>query len=105
MYKLSIYLVVTYFPTQLVIKVKPTINSVEVHPQLSNNRHPVDDALVVAGSVWPTESITLTPSWSTPTDPGLSSSSKNKHTRQEDPELFRTTKNRTRVLMIWEVSM
>jgi hypothetical protein len=25
-----------------VTKVKPNINSVEVHPQLSNNRHPVD---------------------------------------------------------------
>ncbi len=29
------------------------INSVEVHPQLSNNRHPVDGALVGAGSLWP----------------------------------------------------
>jgi hypothetical protein len=26
--------------------VKPNINSVEVHPQLNNNRHPVDGALV-----------------------------------------------------------
>jgi hypothetical protein len=26
--------------------VKPNINSVEVHPQLSNNRHPVDGELV-----------------------------------------------------------
>jgi len=26
--------------------VKPNINSVEVHPQLSDNRHPVDGALV-----------------------------------------------------------
>jgi hypothetical protein len=33
--------------------VKPNINSVEVHPQLSNNRHLVDDALVGAGSMWP----------------------------------------------------
>jgi len=32
-----------------VTKVKPNINSVEVHPQLSNNRHPVDGALVGAG--------------------------------------------------------
>jgi len=39
------------FPTQLVTKVKPNINSVEVHPQLSkNNEHPVDGALVGAGS-------------------------------------------------------
>jgi hypothetical protein len=33
--------------------VKPYINLVEVHPQLSNNRHPVDGALVGAGSLWP----------------------------------------------------
>jgi len=33
--------------------VKPNINSVEVHPQLSNIGYPVDDALVGAGSVWP----------------------------------------------------
>jgi len=59
--------------------VKPKINSVEVHPQLSNDRHPVDGALVVAGSVWPTESITLTSPWCIPTDPVLSSSSKNTH--------------------------
>jgi hypothetical protein len=28
------------------------INSVEVHPQVSNNGHPVDGALVGAGSLW-----------------------------------------------------
>jgi hypothetical protein len=39
---------------ELVTKVKPTINSVKVHPQLSKNRHnPVDGALVSAGSLWP----------------------------------------------------
>jgi hypothetical protein len=46
MYKSSTYIVVTYFLTyirdsfltKLVTKVKPNINSVEVHPQLSNNR-------------------------------------------------------------------
>jgi hypothetical protein len=36
--------------------VKPNINSVEVHPQLSNNGHPVDGvvdgALEGGGSVW-----------------------------------------------------
>jgi len=32
--------------------VKPYANSVEVHPQLSNNRHPVDGVLVGAGSLW-----------------------------------------------------
>jgi hypothetical protein len=40
------------FPTELVTKVKPNINSVEVHPQLSKNGHPVDGALVGAGSLW-----------------------------------------------------
>ncbi len=65
MYKPATYLVVTYlfsylstyiadlFPTELVTKVKPNINSVEVHPQLTNNGHPVDRALVGAGSLWP----------------------------------------------------
>jgi hypothetical protein len=59
MYKPSIYLVVAFFfnlstyiwdlfLTELVTKVKPNINSVEVHPQLSNNRHPVDGVLVGA---------------------------------------------------------
>jgi hypothetical protein len=28
---------------------KPNVNSVEIHPQLSNIRHPVDGALVGAG--------------------------------------------------------
>jgi hypothetical protein len=37
----------------VVIKVKPNINSVGVHPQLTNNRHPVDGALVgAAGSLY-----------------------------------------------------
>jgi hypothetical protein len=31
------------------MKVKPNINAVEVHPQLSNNGHPVDGALVHCG--------------------------------------------------------
>jgi hypothetical protein len=55
MCKPSIYLAFTYFPylstyiwdlliTELVTKVKPTINPVEVHPQLSHNGHPVDGA-------------------------------------------------------------
>jgi hypothetical protein len=55
MYKPSIYLVIIYFstylpmyetymfPTEMVTKVKPNINSVEVHPQLSNNSHPVEN--------------------------------------------------------------
>jgi len=41
------------FLTELVTKVKPNINSVEVHPQLSNNGHPVDGVLVGASSLWP----------------------------------------------------
>jgi hypothetical protein len=60
MYKPSTYLVVTYFPTflptnetsfhtELVTKVKPSINSVEIHPQLSNHGHPLDGALGGAG--------------------------------------------------------
>jgi len=59
MYKPSIYLEITYFLTylslyvcvcdlfltDLVTMVKPNITSVEVHPQLSNNGHPVDDGV------------------------------------------------------------
>jgi hypothetical protein len=33
----------------MVNKVKPNINSVEAHPQLSNKKHPVDGAPVGAG--------------------------------------------------------
>jgi hypothetical protein len=36
-----------------VTKMKPGSNSVKDHPQLSHNRHPVDGALVGAGSLWP----------------------------------------------------
>jgi hypothetical protein len=37
-----------------VTKMKPGSNSVEDHPQLSHNRHPVDGAMVgAAGSLWP----------------------------------------------------
>jgi hypothetical protein len=36
---------------KLVTKLKPNINSVEVHPQLSNKGHPVDGVLVGAGSL------------------------------------------------------
>jgi hypothetical protein len=65
MYKSRTYLVVVYlfsylsayiwdlFTTELVTKVEPNINPVEVHTQLSNKGHPVDGALVGAGSVWP----------------------------------------------------
>jgi hypothetical protein len=38
---------------ELVTKVKPSTNSVEVHPQVSNNRHPVDGVLVGVGSLGP----------------------------------------------------
>jgi hypothetical protein len=41
------------FLTKLVTKVKPNVNSVEIHPQLSNKGLPVDGALVGAGSLWP----------------------------------------------------
>jgi hypothetical protein len=33
--------------------VKPNINSLELNPQLSNNRHPVDGVLVGTGSLLP----------------------------------------------------
>jgi hypothetical protein len=36
--------------------VKPYITSVEVYLQLRNNGHPVDGALVGAGSTWPKNS-------------------------------------------------
>jgi hypothetical protein len=39
------------FRTKLVTKVKPNINSLDVHPQLSNYGHPVDGVLVGVGSV------------------------------------------------------
>jgi len=64
MYKPSTCLVVTYFPTylamyetlfltELVTKVIKNINSLEIHPLLSNNRHPEDGALVGDGFIWP----------------------------------------------------
>jgi hypothetical protein len=43
---------VTYFLQNWFTQVKPNINSDEVHPQLSNNRHPVDGETVCAGSLW-----------------------------------------------------
>jgi hypothetical protein len=60
MYKPSTYLVFIYFPTyiwdlfptELVTKVKPNINAVQIHPQVSNNGHPVNGVLVGAGSLW-----------------------------------------------------
>jgi hypothetical protein len=39
--------------TDRVTKMKLGGNSVEDHSQLSHNRHPVDGALVGAGSLWP----------------------------------------------------
>jgi hypothetical protein len=36
-----------------VTEMKPGSNSDKDHPQLSHNGHPVDDALVGAGSLWP----------------------------------------------------
>ncbi len=40
-----------------VTKMKPGTNLVEDHPQLSLNRHPVDGALVCAGSLWPVNEL------------------------------------------------
>jgi hypothetical protein len=43
----------TYFLQNWLPKVKPNIlTQFEVHPQMSNNGHPVDGALVGAGSLW-----------------------------------------------------
>jgi hypothetical protein len=65
MYKPYIYLLCSYlfsylstyiwdlFLKKLFTKVKPNVNSVEVHPQLFNNGHPMDGALVGVGSLWP----------------------------------------------------
>jgi hypothetical protein len=50
---LSTYNIEDLFRTELVTKVKPNINSVEIHPQLSGNGHPVDVVLVDVGSPWP----------------------------------------------------
>jgi hypothetical protein len=41
------------FLSEIISKVKPNINSVEVYPQLSNNGHPVDGAMVGDGSLCP----------------------------------------------------
>jgi hypothetical protein len=65
--KPSTYLVVAYFPTYLCTirisyiigyqgETKPNNNSIEVYPQLSNNGHPVDGALVGASLLRPTHS-------------------------------------------------
>jgi hypothetical protein len=40
-------------PTEFVTKLKSNINPVEVHPQLSNNNHILDGALMGAGSLQP----------------------------------------------------
>jgi hypothetical protein len=64
MYKPFTYLIITFFSlgifyiwdlffTKLVTKVKPNINSIEGHPQPSNNKHPVDGVMVsAASSLW-----------------------------------------------------
>jgi hypothetical protein len=60
MYKPSIYRVVAYFPTYLLVyktyflqiwlpRWNQILTQVEVHPKLSNNRHPVDGALMGPG--------------------------------------------------------
>jgi hypothetical protein len=67
MYKPSTYLVMTYFltylyiyiyiyiwdlfPTEFVTKVKPNINSVEIHPQLHNKR--AFNGWCAGSSLWP----------------------------------------------------
>jgi hypothetical protein len=44
--------ILNLFLTKLFIKVKPNINSLEVHSLASNKGYPVDDRLVGAGSLW-----------------------------------------------------
>jgi hypothetical protein len=66
MYELSTCFIVTYFPTYLPMYEPyflqnwlPRRNHILltqlrfIHPQLSNNGHPVDGAMVHAGSLWP----------------------------------------------------
>ncbi len=38
--------------TKLVTKMKPNVNSIQVHPKLSNNIHPMDGVPMSAGSLW-----------------------------------------------------
>jgi hypothetical protein len=38
--------------TKFVTKMKPNVNSVEIHPQLSNNGHPMDGVPMGVGSLW-----------------------------------------------------
>jgi hypothetical protein len=38
---------------ECITKMKPGSDADEDHPQLNHNRHPVDGALVGAGSLWP----------------------------------------------------
>jgi len=76
MYKPSTYLPSCYllpylstyiwdqFPTELVTKVKPNITLVKVHPQLSDNGHPVDGAMVGASSLWPRLPVVVVNSFS-----------------------------------------
>jgi hypothetical protein len=47
------YLYIGLSPYRMDCQVKPDMNLVKVHPQLSDNMHPVDGALVGAGSLWP----------------------------------------------------
>jgi hypothetical protein len=44
---------------ELNIKVKPNVHSIEVHLQLSNNRHLLDGVQVGAGSLWPTSLVSI----------------------------------------------
>ncbi len=62
MYHLSTYIVVVTFNLPVyrlnllliewVTKMRPGSNSIEDHPQLTHNGHPVDGALVGAGLMW-----------------------------------------------------
>jgi hypothetical protein len=58
------------FLMEWVTKMKPGSNSVEDHPQLSHNRHPVDGALVGAASLWLCARRLLLPLAMVGVDPG-----------------------------------
>jgi hypothetical protein len=55
----SVAFIKTYFLQNWLPRVKSIINSVKVHPQLSNNGHPVDGALGGAGSLWPKTGVVV----------------------------------------------
>jgi hypothetical protein len=58
---ITIYLFIIYQYLKpfsyIITKVKPNITSIEVHPQVNNNKHLMDGALVDVSSMWPGKNI------------------------------------------------